>query len=172
MILQVRDEINSDHRVSELLQRNADVCQKLSALYEDGDGLRQEEVDALSGTDEFGEFYRKLRNLKDYHRSASSNVEEPLQMEFLKLDEARNTASEESHNLVDFTDEEGYGKYLDLHSVYSEYLNLKQFEVSRNMPIGTYMCVCHSVLSYISLMMYICCVPLVSLLVLSCLCIC
>lgn len=124
----VRDEINSDHRVSELLQRNADVCQKLSALYEDGDGLRQEEVDALSGTDEFGEFYRKLRNLKDYHRSASSNVEEPLQMEFLKLDEARNTASEESHNLVDFTDEEGYGKYLDLHSVYSEYLNLKQFE--------------------------------------------
>ena len=32
-------------------------------------------------------------------------------------------------DLVDFTDEEGYGKYLDLHEVYDHYLNLKQIEV-------------------------------------------
>ena len=33
-------------------------------------------------------------------------------------------------DLVDFTDEEGYGKYLDLHEVYDHYLNLKQIEVT------------------------------------------
>lgn len=32
--------------------------------------------------------------------------------------------------VVDFSDEEGYGKFLDLHAVYYEFLNLKQFEVS------------------------------------------
>ena len=30
--------------------------------------LREEEVSELTGTDEFGEFYRKLKVLKDQHR--------------------------------------------------------------------------------------------------------
>lgn len=30
-----------------------------------------------------------------------------------------------SLDLVDFTDEEGYGKYLDLHECYTKYINLK-----------------------------------------------
>lgn len=33
-------------------------------------------------------------------------------------------------DLVDFTDEEGYGKFLDLHHVYMKFCNLKQFLVS------------------------------------------
>jgi splicing factor 3A subunit 3 len=32
--------------------------------------------------------------------------------------------------LVDFTDEEGYGKYLDLHESYVKYTNLKGIQVS------------------------------------------
>ena len=31
--------------------------------------LREEEIGELTGTDEFGEFYRKLKVLKDQHRS-------------------------------------------------------------------------------------------------------
>ena len=31
--------------------------------------------------------------------------------------------------MVEFTDEEGYGKYLDLHKCYEKYLNLKGIEV-------------------------------------------
>ena len=33
-------------------------------------------------------------------------------------------------DLVEFSDEEGYGKYLDLHELYDKYLNLKGIEVS------------------------------------------
>lgn len=32
--------------------------------------------------------------------------------------------------MVDFTDEEGYGKYLDLHESYVKYVNLKGIQVS------------------------------------------
>lgn len=32
-------------------------------------------------------------------------------------------------DMIDFSDEEGYGKFLDLHEVYDMYLNLKQMEV-------------------------------------------
>lgn len=33
-------------------------------------------------------------------------------------------------DMVEFTDEEGYGKYLDLHECYEKYINLKGVEVS------------------------------------------
>ena len=33
--------------------------------------------------------------------------------------------------IVDFSDEEGYGKFLDLHEVYDMFINLKQMEVRR-----------------------------------------
>lgn len=33
-------------------------------------------------------------------------------------------------DMIDFSDEEGYGKFLDLHEVYDMYINLKQMEVS------------------------------------------
>lgn len=32
-------------------------------------------------------------------------------------------------DMVDFTDEEGYGRYLDLHDCYLKYINLKGAEV-------------------------------------------
>lgn len=32
-------------------------------------------------------------------------------------------------DLVEFTDEEGYGRYLDLHDCYLKYINLKSIEV-------------------------------------------
>ena len=34
-----------------------------------------------------------------------------------------------SADLVEFSDEEGYGKYLDLHECYVKYVNLKGIEV-------------------------------------------
>ena len=38
------------------------------------------------------------------------------------------------HNIVaamtDFTDEEGYGRYLDMHECYEKYINLKGVDVS------------------------------------------
>lgn len=33
-------------------------------------------------------------------------------------------------DLVEFSDEEGYGKYLDLHECYEKYINLKGIEVN------------------------------------------
>ena len=35
-------------------------------------------------------------------------------------------------DFVEFTDEEGYGKYLDLHEVYDKFLNLRGVEVRLN----------------------------------------
>ena len=56
---------------------------------------RQEEIAALSGPDEFGEFYHRLRQIKDYHRKNPNEIEEPMQMEFLRMENERQKPSEE-----------------------------------------------------------------------------
>ncbi|KAK3741615.1 hypothetical protein QZH41_019259, partial [Actinostola sp. cb2023] len=54
-------------------------------------------------------------------------IAEPMQMEFIKLKDS-DSHGDENTGLVGFTDEEGYGKYLDVHEVYDMYLNLKGIE--------------------------------------------
>jgi len=39
-------------------------------------------------------------------------------------------------DMVEFTDEEGYGKYLDLHELYIMYINLKGVEVNFSFAPG------------------------------------
>ena len=50
---------------------------------------------AMSGMDEFAEFYRKLKQLRDHHKKYADDTEEPLEMEFLRLDEERKNPPEE-----------------------------------------------------------------------------
>lgn len=47
-----------------------------------------------------------------------------MSVEFEELNSLRE-ATDDNTTLVDFTDEEGYGKYLDLHHVYNKYCNIK-----------------------------------------------
>ncbi|KAK2187218.1 hypothetical protein NP493_175g03030 [Ridgeia piscesae] len=51
-----------------------------------------------------------------------------MSVEFDELTKARENPTEDMQNLVEFTDEEGYGKYLDLHECYVKYVNLKGIE--------------------------------------------
>lgn len=46
----------------------------LKELYEDKDGLRKEEVSALSGPNEFQEFYNRLKQIKDFYKRLPNEV--------------------------------------------------------------------------------------------------
>ncbi len=93
--------------------------------------LRADEINSLAGPDEFGEFYRRLKNMKDFHRRHMNEIEPPMSMEFLKLDRQRVQPPEYLQTLVDFSDEEGYGKYLDMHELHDTFINIRHMEVSR-----------------------------------------
>lgn len=51
-----------------------------------------------------------------------------MSVEFDEIAKAREKPTEESSNMVEFSDEEGYGKFLDLHECYEKYINLKGIE--------------------------------------------
>lgn len=46
--------------------------------------LRQSEIDALTGSTEFSEFYERLRVIKDHHRKFPNEPAEPPELEFTK----------------------------------------------------------------------------------------
>lgn len=123
-----REHINSDHRLKMLLDHYVDVTHQLKDLYEDKDGLRKEEIAALSGPNEFNEFYTRLKVVKDFYRRHPNEISIPMSVEFEEIAKMRENPTEDNANLVDFTDEEGYGKYLDLHECYYKFLNLKGLE--------------------------------------------
>nr|CAD7197840.1 unnamed protein product [Timema douglasi] len=123
-----REIINSDHRLKMLLDHHMDSTTNLRELYEDKDGQRKEEVAALSGPNEFAEFYLRLKAIKDFYRRLPNEISIPMSVEFEELAKLRENPTEEQSNIVEFTDEEGYGKYLDLHECYVKYVNLKGIE--------------------------------------------
>ena len=91
--------------------------------------MRANEMNSLSGPDEFGEFYRRLKNLKDFHRRHMNEIEPPMIMEFLKLDKQRVQPPDHMQTLVDFSDEEGYGRFLDMHELHDNFINIRHMEV-------------------------------------------
>nr|XP_023020903.1 splicing factor 3A subunit 3 [Leptinotarsa decemlineata] len=123
-----REAINSDHRQKFLLDRYMTATDRLIELYEDKDGQRKAEVASLTGPNEFQEFYNRLKQIKDFYRRHPNEISVPMSVEFDEFAKARENPNDDMANFVEFTDEEGYGKYLDLHECYEKYINLKGIE--------------------------------------------
>lgn len=123
-----REQINSDHRMRYLLDRLMDNSLRLQNMYEDKDGLRKREIQAIAGPNEFGEFYKRLKEIKDFHKIHPNEIFVPMSMEFEEMNKARDSTSDETTVLAEFTDEESYGRFLDLHESYMSYINLKGIE--------------------------------------------
>jgi splicing factor 3A subunit 3 len=81
-----KDRLLIDHRVNEYLERMLQRAQTLQKIYADKDGSRAAEIAAISGPDEFAEFYQRLRTIKDYHRRNPHLEVESMANEFRQRD--------------------------------------------------------------------------------------
>ncbi|XP_075145167.1 splicing factor 3A subunit 3 [Haematobia irritans] len=125
--LNEKDRIYSEHRLKYLVDMHYNSTSKLRELYEDKDNERKLEIQALSGPNEFNEFYNRLKQIKEFYKKHPSEVSIPLSVEFEDMVKAYNNPDEMSA-LVEFTDEEGGGRYLDLNECYEMYVNLRGVE--------------------------------------------
>ncbi|KXZ48869.1 hypothetical protein GPECTOR_25g454 [Gonium pectorale] len=105
------------HRVRKRLDQIQDAARKLMKIYEDEDRARREEIEALGGEDKvFSKFYDRLKEIREYHRKFPS-------LDLTEAEDDTPLLKEEPH--VEFTGEEGLGRYLDLHDLYLRFLNLR-----------------------------------------------
>lgn len=122
-----KERIHSEHRLKYLLDLHHNSTEKLKELYEDKDNERKTEIQALSGPNEFNEFYNRLKQIKEFYKKHPTEVSIPLSIEFDDLVKAYSNP-EEMSALVEFTDEEGGGRYLDLNECYEMFINLRGVE--------------------------------------------
>ena len=107
----------------------------MKTLFDDKLGARKAEINAISSSNEFNEFYSRLRNIKEFYKTHPNEIAVPLSTELEKeFMENRDV----DINLVEFTDEESYGKFLDLNEHFNMYLNLKNI-VGNNAPKVDYL---------------------------------
>ncbi|KAJ6887939.1 splicing factor SF3a60 [Populus alba x Populus x berolinensis] len=117
-----KDRLFQSHRVRNMIENIITTTEKLVEIYEDKDNARRDEIAALGGqtamgTNVFSAFYDRLKEIREYHRRhpAARVVDANEDYEAMLKEEP----------VIEFTGEEAFGKYLDMHELYNQYNNLK-----------------------------------------------
>lgn len=138
--MQQREALLADLKVSAYTLQAQLAAQRLSSLYADADGSRRAEVAAMGGSasantpawmasqasDPLALFYQRLEDVRDYHRKHSGHA-------------SSSTSVTENSNIIaanvlsTFTDDEVYGRYVDLQQggLFEDFCNLPGVKEAR-----------------------------------------
>ncbi|XP_022140873.1 splicing factor SF3a60 homolog [Momordica charantia] len=116
-----KDRLLQSHRVRNMIDTIMSTTEKLVEIYEDKDSARKDEIAALggqttSGTNVFSAFYDRLKEIREYHRRHPA-------ARVVDVNEDDGLLKEEPQ--IEFSGEEAFGRYLDLHELYNQYINSK-----------------------------------------------
>eukprot|EP00892_Ulva_mutabilis_P000046 jgi/Ulvmu1/10041/UM059_0091.1 len=110
-----KDKLQQDHRTKLFVDEVQEKARRLIRIYEDDEGVRKLEFERLSGQNQFSTFYERLKEVKEYYRRNPT----------AELTEAPDDdAAINTQVPLQFTGEEMYGRYLDLHEFFLVYINM------------------------------------------------
>lgn len=116
-----RDRLFQSHRVRDIIDVIVTTSDKLVEIYEDKDGARKQEISndltAPGQDDLFHKFYDRLKDIRDSHRRNQSS-------RFVSETDDHEELLKKEPN-IEFSGEEAFGRYLDLHELYNEFINSK-----------------------------------------------
>ncbi|KAK4157166.1 splicing factor 3a [Chaetomidium leptoderma] len=117
----IRDRLNRDHEVAQLLDQIQRQSADLLPLYEDKSGLRSKEILQISTGDPLEEFYRQVSNVKEHHARYPNEQAENSEQWYRPQ-----KGGDDQPYIVEsmFSGEEAYGRFFDLHSCHESFLNL------------------------------------------------
>ncbi|CAH0019763.1 unnamed protein product [Clonostachys rhizophaga] len=120
---QIRDRLNRDHEISQLLDQLQAQSAKLLDLYKDESGVRASEIQQIGKEDPFVEFYKELKDVRDHHARYPNEQAENTEQRY-KI--RRTGDGEAGPSVVDmlFSGEEAFGRFFDLTTAHEAFLNL------------------------------------------------
>ncbi|KAL7668078.1 hypothetical protein ACOME3_008796 [Neoechinorhynchus agilis] len=123
-----RDQVLSEHILRVLLDQYMQVTRDLIDMYRDEDGLRSEELNTTGGKNQFSEFYIKVKHMKELmKKTPAAETAVPLSVEIENFTNGLIDAIDDpivAASLVRFSDEECWGRCLDLHGIYQKFVQL------------------------------------------------
>lgn len=119
----IRDRLNRDHEVSQLLDQIQNQSSSLLDIYRDTTGARASEIQQIGSGDPFGEFYKQLKDVRDHHARYPNEQAENSEQRYKVR---RAGEGELVPSIVDslFSGEEAYGRFFDLTTNHEQFLNL------------------------------------------------
>ncbi|KAK9077199.1 hypothetical protein SSX86_005535 [Deinandra increscens subsp. villosa] len=116
-----KDRLYQTHRVRQLIHQITSTTHKLVEIYEDRDNARKDEIAALDGETAVGAtvlsaFYDQLKEIREYYKRHPSAlvVDTTTDHKYMQL------LDEDPY--IEFSQEEAYGRYLDMHELYHDYI--------------------------------------------------
>lgn len=124
---QHKEAVVLDHSIQALLESAAQDSNELAQLYDDKDGLRKAEIASITTQTVFTTFYNRLRAIREYHAKFPDTAAATA----TPLEDADNADADlfapVPQPTIQFSGEENFGRYLDLHALHERALNLPQF---------------------------------------------
>jgi len=136
--------VSVEHALHHLVNLSQSRAKIAVETYQDKDGMRSDDINALAGQrgdkkqgDVWTSFYDKVKEVKDYHRRFTVNQGLP---EVQNAEWYYNRAFEADQSDTIFTGEEDFGKRVDMHQHFTNYINLKKIAKHRrsNFQEATY----------------------------------
>ncbi|KOS17111.1 Pre-mRNA-splicing factor sap61 [Escovopsis weberi] len=120
----IRDRLNRDHEVSQLLDQIQVQSNNLLRICKDENGTRAQEIQQIGAGDPFEEFYKLLKDARDHHARYPNEQAENSEQRYRTR--RATEAGEPLPFIVDslFSGEEAYGRFFDLNMCHESYLNL------------------------------------------------
>ncbi|KZZ97440.1 splicing factor 3A subunit 3 [Moelleriella libera RCEF 2490] len=120
----IRDRLNRDHEISQLLDQIQTQSSNLLNLYKDDIGSRAAELQQLGNGDPFDTFYKQLSEIREHHARYPNEQAENSEQRYRQ--KVPGDASGPIATTVDtiFSGEEAFGRFFDLNTCYESYLNL------------------------------------------------
>ncbi|ODA82500.1 hypothetical protein RJ55_01007 [Drechmeria coniospora] len=119
----IRNILNRDHEVAQLLQQIEQQATNLQAILSDGSGTVSRDLELLTTGDPFSQFYTQLGELREHSSRYPNEQAENSELRYKAKLVADGTVAP---SIVDtlFSGEEAYGRFFDLTVCHETFLNL------------------------------------------------
>jgi len=114
-----KQKLIQQHKVLKHVQGLQKTASKLVTHYEDKDEAVAAEKETMGGSEIFGSFYGRLKDLRDYHRKFPNLYHES------EVDRFVASLDDDAEIMSQFTGEEFAGRFLDLNPLHMKFINLK-----------------------------------------------
>lgn len=124
-----KQKIYQQHKIASLVDAITQANKEIIEFTNDNDGILNEELMIMKDANMFDNFYDALKTTSEYHTKYPN----------IKMDTTDTIIKNLLNVNVDFSGEEVFGKYLDLHSFHYKYCNLPSIVGNNNIDYIQYL---------------------------------